>query len=65
MGSGASASVAERLKEASVDNVRLVLAELPSHQLDQLKSAVAAVGTADASAGDEGLLGLAQGALGP
>lgn len=53
MGSGASASVAERLKEASVDNVRLVLAELPSHQLDQLKSAVAAVGTADASAGDE------------
>eukprot|EP00438_Fugacium_kawagutii_P020535 Skav202299 [mRNA] locus=scaffold60:56721:57227:+ [translate_table: standard] len=49
MGSGASANLAERLKDASAKDLQVVLDDLPSEQLGQLKSALTAVGTSSSS----------------
>lgn len=53
MGSGASSTLAERLKDASAKDLQVVLDDLPSEQLGQLKSALN-IGSATASSAGTG-----------
>lgn len=50
MGSGASSTLAERLKDASTKDLQVVLDDLPSEQLGQLKSALTNIGTSATAA---------------